>query len=93
MISTTPLFVALTRPVSIAGLPMTYVVMLVILVVGGFIATLSIAWLLGSAAIGYAALRLLAGYDPRFFDVILTTLQKTPLPARWIQGKGISYSA
>lgn len=91
--STTPLFVALTRPVSIAGLPMTYVIMLTLLVVGGFIATLSITWLVASAALGYAALRLLAAYDPRFFDVILVTLQKTPLPARWMQGRGISYSA
>ena len=89
----TPLFVALTRPVSLMGLPMTYVVILVLVVVGGFIATLSIIWMVGSAVLGYAALRLLAGYDPRFFDVLLVAVQKTPLPARWISGKGISYGA
>ena len=45
-----PCFLALTRPVSIAGLPMTYVVVLFMLVVGGFIATLSVPWLPGSAS-------------------------------------------
>ncbi len=88
-----PLFLGLTRPVSVMGLPMTYVVILWLLVVGGFIATLSLLWLGASAVIGYAGLRVLASYDPRFFDVVIVTLQRTPLPPRWIQGKGISYSA
>lgn len=89
----TPLFLALTRPVSVMGLPMTYVVILWLLVVGGFIATLSMIWLGASAVIGYAALRLLAAHDPRFFDVIIIALQRTPLPARWVKGKGISYGS
>ena len=89
----TPLFLALTRPVSVMGLPMTYVMLLWTLVVGGFIATLSLIWLLGSAVVGYGALRALASYDPRFFDVILISLQRTPLQPRWLRGKGISYCA
>ena len=88
-----PLFLGLTRPVSVMGLPMTYVVVLSFFVVGGFIATLSLIWLGGSAAVGYAGLRVLAAYDPRFFDVVVVALHKTPLPPRWIKGKGISYCA
>ena len=89
----TPLFLGLTRPVSVMGLPMTYVVILWLVVVGGFIATLSLIWLGASAVIGYAALRILASYDPRFFDVVIIALQQTPLPPRWIKGKGVSYGA
>ena len=88
-----PCFLALTRPVSIAGLPMTYVVILFMVVVGGFIATLSVLWLLGSAAIGYAALRALANYDARFLDVIFVSLARTPPPPSYFKGKGMIYRA
>ena len=88
-----PCFLALTRPVSLAGLPMTYVVTLFAIVVGGFIATLSFAWFVGSAGLGYAALRLLANHDARLMDVIFTALSKTPLPQSWFKGKGIIYRA
>lgn len=89
----TPCFLALTRPVAVMGLPFTYVVMLVLLVVGGFIATLSVLWLVASAALGYGALRLLAAYDPHIFDVIFVSLSRTPPPASWLKGKGIVYRA
>ena len=89
----TPCFTALTRPISLMGLPMTYVVMLMILSLGGFIATLSFLWLLASAAGGYILLRLLAAFDPRLFDVIFVSLSRTPLPASWVKGKGIVYRA
>lgn len=88
-----PCFLALTRPVSVVGLPMTYVVALFALVIGGFIATLSFLWFIGSAIIGYAALRCLANYDARLMDVIFTSLSKTPLPRSWFKGKGIIYRA
>ena len=88
-----PLFIGLTRPVSVFGLPMTYVLILWLCVVGGFIATLSVIWLLLSAVIGYGLLRLLAVYDPRFFDVLFISLGKTPLPPGWAAGRGISYRA
>ncbi len=90
---TTPCFLALTRPVAVAGLPFTYVVLLVLLVVGGFIATLSSLWLVASAALGYGALRGLASYDPRIFDVVFVSLRRTPLPAGWFRGRGIVYHA
>lgn len=88
-----PCFLALTRPVSVAGLPMTYVVALAAVVIGGFIATLSFLWFVGSAGLGYAALRLLANYDARLVDVIVTALSKAPLPPSWFKGKGIIYRA
>lgn len=88
-----PCFQALTRPVAMMGLPLTYVVVLAMTVLGGFIATLSFVWLLASAVLGYAALRALAAWDPRVFDVILISLRRTPLPAAWLRGKGVVYRA
>jgi type IV secretion system protein VirB3 len=88
-----PCFQALTRPVSMMGLPLTYVVLLAMAVMGGFIATLSFVYLAASAVLGYAALRALAAWDPRIFDVIFTSLRRTPLPAAWLRGKGIVYRA
>ena len=89
----TPLFKGLTRPVSPMGLPMTYVIILMLVVVGGFIATLSLIYFGMSAIIGYIALRLLAAYDPRIFDVIFTVLRVTPLTSSWFKKKGVTYGA
>lgn len=89
----TPLFKGLTRPVSLMGLPMTYVIILMLVVVGGFIATLSLIYFGVSAIAGYIALRLLAAYDPRIFDVIFTVLRVTPLTPSWFKGKGVTYGA
>ncbi len=88
-----PCFLALTRPVSFAGLPMTYLVLLLAVVVGGYIATLSFVWMLASAAVGYAGLRALANYDARFLDVIFVSLAKTPPPPGWFRGRGMIYRA
>lgn len=89
----TPLFKGLTRPVSLMGLPMTYVIILMLVVVGGFIATLSLVYFGVSAIVGYIALRLLAAYDPRIFDVIFTVIRVTPLTSSWFKGKGVTYGA
>lgn len=89
----TPLFKGLTRPVSLMGLPMTYVIILMLVVVGGFIATLSLIYFFVSAFVGYITLRLLAAYDPRIFDVIFTVIRVTPLTASWLKGKGTTYGA
>lgn len=72
---------------------MTYVIILMIIVVGGFIATLSLVYFGISAVVGYAALRLLAAYDPRIFDVIFTVIRVTPLTLTWMRGKGVTYGA
>ncbi|WP_026481155.1 VirB3 family type IV secretion system protein [Ahrensia sp. 13_GOM-1096m] len=89
----TPLFKGLTRPVSLMGLPMTYFIILMFVVVGGFIATLSLIYFGVSAIVGYIALRILAAFDPRIFDVIFTVLRVTPLTASWLKGKGVIYGA
>ncbi|MCG8606023.1 VirB3 family type IV secretion system protein [bacterium] len=75
------------------GLPMTYVIILMLVVVGGFIATLSLIYFCVSAIVGYIALRLLAAYDPRIFDVIFTVIRVTPLTSSWFKGKGVTYGA
>lgn len=89
----TPLFLALTRPVSFAGLPMSYVLALAMLSVGGFVATGSFVWLGISAAVGYAALRGVAARDPHLLDVVFATLRCAPPPPRWFAGDGITYGA
>jgi len=89
----TPLFLGLTRPVSFAGLPMSYVLVLAMASVGGFVATASFTWLGMSLAIGYGALRAVAARDPHLFDVALVTLRRTPPPPAWLKGLGIAYHA
>lgn len=88
-----PCFQALTRPVSFLGLPLTYVVLLAMATLGGFIATLSFVYLAGSAILGYAALRALAGWDARFFDVLFVSLARTPMTRAWFTGAEITYRA
>lgn len=90
---TTPCFQALTRPVSLLGLPLNYVVILMVVVLGGFMATLSFIYLGMSAIVSYAALRMLAAWDPRIFDVIFISVRRTPVTAAWFRGRGITYHA
>lgn len=90
---TTPLFKGLTRPVLLMGLPMTYVIILMLIVVGGFIATLSLLYFFVSAFAGYIVLRLLAAHDARIFDVIFIVLRATPLTVSWLKGRGVTYGA
>lgn len=90
---TTPLFKGLTRPVSFMGLPLSYVLVLIVVVVGGFIASLSIVYFGSSAAVGYIVLRFLAAYDPRIFDVAFTVIRATPFTASLIAGNGVTYRA
>lgn len=88
-----PCFQALTRPVSWAGLPMSYMVLLFGFSLGGFIAFMSFVWLFVTAPVGYIALRAVANYDPRIADVWFITMARAPLPASWFKGKGIIYRA
>lgn len=75
------------------GLPMTCAVVLGLTVMGGFIASGSLVWLVVSTVIGYAILRALAAFDPRLFDVLFVSLRQTPLPPGWFKGRGIIYRA
>ena len=88
-----PCFKALTRPVSFAGLPFTYVVLLGLIVFGGFIGTLLFSYFGLSAVFGYAALRILAAFDPKMMDVVFVALVRTPVPPGYFRGEGIIYRA
>jgi type IV secretory pathway VirB3-like protein len=92
-VNRTPLFIGLTRPVSYLGLPISYVVIMAMVVMGGFILLTSFTYLIVSAVISYVSLRALASYDPRIFDVIFTTVQRTPLTASLLRGHGVTYRA
>lgn len=46
-----------------------------------------------SVPAGYAALRLLAAWDPRAFDVLFTVLRATPLTTTQLRGRGAVYDA
>ncbi|MEO0923414.1 MAG: VirB3 family type IV secretion system protein [Pseudomonadota bacterium] len=89
----TPLFLGLTKPVTFGGLPMMYVVVLILVSMGGFMATLSFVYLIVSAIFGYGALRALAAKDLRLMDVVLVVLQQTPLRKSQFEGKGVTYRA
>lgn len=73
------------------GLPMTYVVVLIMVSMGGFFATLSFVYFIVSAIVSYTLLRGLASKDLRLMDVVLTVLQKTPLKASQLAGRGVTY--
>lgn len=89
----TPLFLGLTRPVTFMGLPMSYVVVLMMLSMGGFMATLSFVYLFVTAIAGYSVLRALAAKDLRLMDVFLTVSQKTPFKKSQLSGRGVTYRA
>ncbi|WP_363324518.1 VirB3 family type IV secretion system protein [uncultured Roseibium sp.] len=88
-----PLFKALTRPVSFAGLPANYLMILSFIIVGGFVVSKSFTYLIVGNFFGYVVLRIIAALDPRFFDVLFTVVQRTPLTSSIFRGKGVIYRA
>lgn len=89
----TPLFIGLTREVSFAGLPIMYLVVLIVIVMIGFIFTQSFIYLLIAGSSGYAALRGLAAYDPKIISVFIATMQQTRMHPALLSGEGIIYRA
>jgi len=89
----TPLFLGLTRQVSFAGLPVTYLVALISVVMLGFIFTRSFVYLVVSGVVGYTALRGLAAYDPKIIDVFIATMQRTRMSPALLRGEGMVYRA
>jgi type IV secretory pathway VirB3-like protein len=89
----TTLFIGLTREVAFAGLPMMYLVVLIGLVMIGFILSGSFIYLIVSGAIGYAALRALAAYDPKIINVVIAALRSTRMTPALIVGEGVVYRA
>ncbi|RWI46360.1 MAG: hypothetical protein EOR16_35660 [Mesorhizobium sp.] len=91
--ASTPLFLGLTRQVSFAGLPVTYVVVLIGVVMLGFLFTGSFSYLLIAGGVGYTALRGLAAYDPKIIDVFIATMQRTRMSPALLRGEGLVYRA
>ncbi|MCJ9670393.1 MULTISPECIES: VirB3 family type IV secretion system protein [unclassified Neorhizobium] len=89
----TPVFLGLTREVSFAGLPVMYLVTLVVFVILGFIITKSFAYLIIASAVGYVTLRGLAAYDPKIIRVFVTTMQRTRMSPSLLRGEGVVYRA
>ncbi|BCH62575.1 VirB3 family type IV secretion system protein [Agrobacterium vitis] len=89
----TPLFIGLTREVSFAGLPIMYLVLLMVVVMLGFIFTGSFIYLIVAGGTGYAVLRALAAYDPKIIDVFIATVQQTRMSPALLRGEGLVYRA
>lgn len=89
----TPLFIGLTREVSFAGLPIMYLVVLIVVVMLGFIMSGSFLYLIISGGTGYTALRGLAAYDPKIINVFIATVQQTRMSPALLRGEGVVYRA
>jgi type IV secretion system protein VirB3 len=89
----TPLFIGLTREVSFAGLPIMYLVVLIVVVMLGFIMTGSFLYLVVTGGLGYTALRALAAYDPKIIGVFIATVQQTRMSPALLRGGGLVYRA
>jgi type IV secretion system protein VirB3 len=89
----TPVFLGLTREVTFAGLPIMYLVTLIVFVILGFIFTKSFTYLTIASGVGYGALRGLATYDPKIIGVFVTTMQKTRMSPSLLRGEGVVYRA
>ncbi len=89
----TTLFIGLTRSVTFAGLPITYLVVLMGIVMIGFILTKSFIYLVLSAAVGYPILRGLSAYDPKILDVFFVVQRCTPVNLTLFSKAGETYHA
>jgi type IV secretory pathway VirB3-like protein len=89
----TNLFVGLTRPVAVAGLPMVYLALLIGVTMIGFLITKSFIFLLVSGGAGYGILRALAAHDSKLLDVALVVLRASPLELALFTKKGLTYRA
>ena len=77
MAERSPLFLGLVRPPKLLGLPIMYAMIWL------FGSVLLFVWVqhlvvLGIAAVLYPVLWKAADWDPRFIDVMMTSLQETP---------------
>lgn len=89
----TILFIGLTREVSFAGLPITYLALLIGVTMMGFIAFGSFVYLFIIGGTGYAALRALAAYDPKIISAILAALKSTSMSHSLFTKEGMTYRA
>lgn len=89
----TTLFIGLTREVTFAGLPMMYMVILIMGCMLGFFVSGSFIVLIVSGMTGYTALRGLAAYDPKLLDLLIATLRCTRMEPGLFSKQGVIYRA
>lgn len=75
MLEQSTLFLGLTRPPKYLGLPVTYLMILAMVVVLPFIFTKSFVFF-GSGIIAYPILWFIADKEPRFFEVLAVSYGK-----------------
>jgi type IV secretion system protein VirB3 len=92
-VTPTPVFIGLTREVTFAGLPIMYLVTLIVFVILGFIITQSFIYLVAAGAVGYTGLRGLAAYDPKIISVFVTVMQRTRMSPALLRRAGVVYRA
>lgn len=89
----TTLFIGLTRSVTFAGLPIMYLVLLIMITMLGFIISKSFIYLICAGGLGYSLLRALAAYDPKIIDVTISVLRSTPVDPSMFTKAGVTYRA
>ena len=88
----TPLFLGLTKPTKIFGLPIGYFIGLVFLSVIPFILLDNLRFLL-IFVIGYPVLWLVADRNPNLFQILNVTLSRTPRTANRSKNGGDRYAS
>lgn len=86
----TPLFLGLTKPTKIFGLPIGYFISLIFLSVIPFILLDDMRFLLIFLA-GYPPLWVVADRNPHLFGILNVTLSRTPRAANRAQNRGDRY--
>ncbi|SCY90300.1 VirB3 family type IV secretion system protein [Rhizobium sp. NFACC06-2] len=89
----TPLFIGLTREVTFAGLPVMYLILLMMISMLGFILTGSLTYLIVASGVGYTALRTLAVYDPKLIGAYICAMRQTRMNPGILRGDGMVYRA
>ena len=88
----TPLFLGLTKPTKIFGLPIGYFIGLVFLSVIPFILLDNLRFLL-IFVMGYPVLWLVADRNPNLFQILNVTLSRTPRTANRSENGGDRYAS
>jgi type IV secretory pathway VirB3-like protein len=83
----------LTRSAVFLGLPMNYLMILIGLVFGGFIATSSIIYMFVAAIVGTFVLKAIVAHDSFAVEVFLTNLSKFPRQVAFSSKKVSRYHA
>ncbi len=86
----TPLFLGLTKPPKIFGLPIGYFLSLVFASVIPFVLLDDIRWLL-VLVVGYPPLWIVADRNPHLFQILNVTISRTPRTANHDENEGDRY--